>query len=386
MITDFTDIEKKLPNGQNMGGIPQVVYYALHKDVAVWPNRPVSNQALSLEQMGELVGEIEMKAGKVFRKFYVTDDEGKLDVEGIGEKDGKSFLMKLRIFTPGLNSKAMGFLNLIKNDNLVFIVPDNNGSYFLLGDKFRPSTLDSLDGMSTGQKTEERPGIGMVFTYKTSNVLRYKGKIPIVVVPTTIRACCPDGIDDYLSFSSGITKNLFMPTSSKKMIYTIDLIPGDCIFEFCIKELFLFNCSLVNSQAIMMLFVNGIGYGAMFNSGITDDKRVKMRLELGLEDNTPTLAAFINDSQVESGIDVLGEVISPTEDKMSILTSRGSFFPGKLFSFEITQGSQAITKWDFQGELPDECLKNKITPMMFKLTAHNVIDMGQFIKNIPIPV
>ena len=46
--------------------------------------------------------------------FYITDDEGKLDFEGVGEKDGKSFIMKLRIYNPGLQSKLLGFINLAK--------------------------------------------------------------------------------------------------------------------------------------------------------------------------------------------------------------------------------------------------------------------------------
>lgn len=383
MSTDFTDIEKNLPNGQNMGGIPQVVYYALHRDVATWPTRP-NPTGTTLEQMGELSGNVVMKAGKAFRKFYVTDDEGKLDFEGVGEKDGKSFVLKLRIYSPGLTCKVMGLLNLVKNDSLVFIVPDNNGNYFLLGDELRPATLDSIDGMTTGQKTEERPGIGMIFAYKTANVYRYKGHIPVVVVPTTIRACCPDGVDDYLSFSAGATKNLFMPSSSKKLICTLDMIPGDCTFEFKIKDTFFYNFSLIGGNAVIMLFMNGTGYGILFHCDNTDNKRSKVKLELGLENNAPVFAAFVNDSQVQSEIQPLDEVTVPTEDAMNILTARGGYFNGKLFSFEIIQGTSPITKWDFQGEIPGECFKNKVNSM-FALTAHNVNDVNQFIKDIPIP-
>ena len=35
-------------------------------------------------------------------------------------------------------------------------------------------------------------------------------------------------------------------------------------------------------------------------------------------------------------------------------------------------------------EFPGECLKNKLSTM-FALTANNVDDMSQFIKDIPIP-
>lgn len=382
MSTDFTDIEKNLPNGQNMGGIPQVVYYALHKDVASWPVRP--KPTATLEQMGELSGNVVMKAGKAFRKFYVTDDEGKLDFEGVGEKDGKSFVLKLRMYSPGLTGKVMGLLNLIKNESLVFIVPDNNGNHFVLGDELRPATLDSIEAMTTGQKTEERPGVGMIFAYKTANVYRYKGNIPIIIPPTMIRACCPDGKDDYLSFNAGVASNLFMPTSSKKMICILDLIQGDCTFEFKIKDTFLYNFSLISGNAVIMLFINGKGYGILFKSNITDNKRLKVRLELGLENNAPTFAAFINDAQIPSEVQTIEDVTSPTVNEMNILTARGGYFTGKLFSFEIINGTISVAKWDFQGKIPDECLKNKINSM-YPLTAHNVENMNQFIKDIPIP-
>lgn len=183
MGVDFEDIAKNLPDGQNMGGIPQVVYYARYEDVLSWPERPTAGEGATLEKMGELTGDLTMKSGKRMYNLYITDDEGKLDIEGVGEKDGKSYVMKLRVYQPGLQSKSLGLVNLAKNENLVFIAPDNNGNLFLLGDALRSATLDSIDGMTTGQKTEERPGAGLVFAYKTANVYRYKGKIPNALVP-----------------------------------------------------------------------------------------------------------------------------------------------------------------------------------------------------------
>ena len=185
MAVDFEDIEKNLPDGQNMGGIPQVVYFARHEDVLSWPEIPSADtEGVTLEKMGELVGDLKMKTGKKMLSLYITDDEGKLDIEGVGEKDGKSYVMKLRVYQPGLQSKLLGLVNLAKNETLVFIAPDNNGNYFLLGDALRAATLDSIDGMTTGQKTEERPGAGMIFAYKTANVYRYTGAIPNVIPAT----------------------------------------------------------------------------------------------------------------------------------------------------------------------------------------------------------
>ena len=124
-----------------------------------------------------------------------------------------------------------------------------------------------------------------------------------VIVPTTIRACCPDGVDDYLSFNAGITKNLFMPTDNKKLICVMDLIPGDSTFEFKMKDTFLYNFSLIGGNAVLWLFINGTGYAIIFQSGKNGNERIKVRMELGLENNAPIFTAFVNDILVESAME-----------------------------------------------------------------------------------
>lgn len=176
---DFQDINKNLINGENMGGIAQTIYFGLHADVLTWPTKPT--QAVDdLEALGVLTGDIAMKPGKRMFEMYITDDTGELQMETVGEKDGKSFVMHLRLFHPGLLQKILGFRNATKNENMVFVVPDNNGQYFVMGDALRPATLESDgDGAGTGKETASRRGVGMEFTYKTSNICAYTGTIPL---------------------------------------------------------------------------------------------------------------------------------------------------------------------------------------------------------------
>lgn len=175
---DFTDILKDLNNGENMGGTAQIAYFAYHKDVAAWPTRPSS--PATAEENGKLTGDVTMKAGKKMFELYVTDDTGEFQIEPVGEKDGKSFVLHLRLFHPGLKNRILGFINAAKNENLVFIVPDNNGHKFLMGDALRPATFEGSDENSgTGKETAGRRGIGMHFTYKTSNVYNYEGNVPL---------------------------------------------------------------------------------------------------------------------------------------------------------------------------------------------------------------
>lgn len=407
---DFEDIAKNLPDGQNMGGIPQVVYYARYEDVSVWPKRPVGGTGVTLAKMGELTGNLEMKAEKFFHRLYVTDDEGKLDIEGVGEKDGKSFVMKLRVYHPGLNSRLLGFMNLAKNSNLVFVVPDSNGGLFLLGDEMRAAAMDSIDGMTTGQKTEERPGAGIVFAYKTANVYRYKGVIPLNGSPapdpdpdptpdpdpdpdpTTLVACCPDGVDDYLSIETNVVNasGLYPINNGEKAIYTIDMIPGGIILYFTKGTAFQFGMIYDGEGLMIVIYTKGKGYlcNEMTETAYTD-KRVTVRVEFAMVSDAPVIEVFMNDVKVNSPLVENSDLQAPAEDKFLMLSDGDrSYNNGKLFSLSIDKSvnGAAATRsalWNFSGDTDVEKLKNKVSSS-YKLTAHNVENMSEFIKSVTV--
>lgn len=176
---DFVDINKNLTNGENMGGLIQEVYFAYHADVATWPAKPAA--PLTIEENGVLTGDLAMVSGKRFFQLYLTDDTGEFNIEPVGEKDGKSFVLHLNLFHPGLHKKIFGFINAAKNDNLVFVIKDNNDKMYIMGDELRPATFEgSPDGAGTGKETAARRGISMEFTYKTANLYVYEGSIPLV--------------------------------------------------------------------------------------------------------------------------------------------------------------------------------------------------------------
>jgi len=177
-MIDFTNIDKNLPNGENMGGITQKVYFGYHADVATFPTKPVA--PLTIETSSVLTGELVMKAGKRMFEMYLTDDTGEFKIEPVGEVDGKSFVEHLTLFHPGLQKKILGFINAAKNENLVFVVEDSNGNKFLMGDALRPAIFAGApDGFGTGKGTAARAGLSLEFTYKTANVYQFSGNIPL---------------------------------------------------------------------------------------------------------------------------------------------------------------------------------------------------------------
>jgi hypothetical protein len=177
-MIDFTTIDKNLPNGDNMGGISQLIYYGLYADVETFPTQPVSPTTLA--EAATLTGDLVMKSGKRLWEMYLTDDTGEYKMELVGEVDGHSYVNHLSLFHPGLQDKILGFMRAAKNENLVFIVVDSDGQKYVMGDALRPAVLaGSPDGAGTGKATAARKGISMEFTYKTNNQFVYKGNIPL---------------------------------------------------------------------------------------------------------------------------------------------------------------------------------------------------------------
>ncbi len=177
-MIQFTDIAKNLTDGQNMGGIAQEVYFGYHSDVLTFPTKPTDPASIDLSAV--LSGSLVMKPGKRMFKLYITDDTGEFKIETVGEVDGKSFVLHLSFFTPGLQDTVLGFMNASKNENLVFVVTDGEGQQYMLGDALRPAVFQgSPDGGGTGKETAARKGLSFEFTYKTANLFIFKGTVPL---------------------------------------------------------------------------------------------------------------------------------------------------------------------------------------------------------------
>jgi hypothetical protein len=176
---DFVNIDKNLPDGNNMGGLIQTLIYGLWEDVAQWPTAPVNPE--TVEENGELVGDVIMKAGKKAFTFYSTDDTSGLDIKLVGETDGLSFEETLDVFNPGLKKKILGLIGAAKNENLFFIPTDNEGQHYLLGDDKRAAKMIAGGAIGTGLKTADRKGAGLKFVFKTNVPRVYVGDVSTLI-------------------------------------------------------------------------------------------------------------------------------------------------------------------------------------------------------------
>jgi len=176
---EFSDIGKELVNGSNLGGLGQHFYFGLWGDVATWPTEPATPATLAAA--AALTGDIAMKPGKRMFQFLSTEETAKLEFKQIGEEGGLGYEMTLTVHGPGLSAKLLGFMNSVKNEDLVLIPVDNEGQKYLMGNALRSAKLTSADGAGTGTSKEGKRGIPMVFTFRTGNIYTYTGSIPLTL-------------------------------------------------------------------------------------------------------------------------------------------------------------------------------------------------------------
>lgn len=174
-------------NLDNMGGIAPRIIFGYHEDVGTWPNFPtqVGEVPLVLDAAGLLVGDVVMKDGTCAYVMDFTDDTGEFKMTDQGEMGGESYLYDLTIIAAKMRKKILGFENATKGRKMFFIVNDNNGLYYLMGDKRNGARRVSGDGSTTGANAAARNQNSLHYTYNCPRKLVYEGDVVnlLTVVP-----------------------------------------------------------------------------------------------------------------------------------------------------------------------------------------------------------
>ncbi|MBR5653901.1 MAG: hypothetical protein IKX22_07440 [Prevotella sp.] len=176
---ELSDIDLALSCAEqdNMGGIVPKVIYGYCEDVATWPTRPVATtDPLTLDAAGALVGDLVMKTGTRAYTFEFTDDTGSFTIKPQGEPGGESFLHELNITAAKTRKKILGFMNAVKGRKVFFLVEDNNGQWYLMGDKNHGARMaNDSDGSTTGAAYTERNQTTLRFQYSSPRAFVYEG-------------------------------------------------------------------------------------------------------------------------------------------------------------------------------------------------------------------
>ena len=159
----------------NMGGIVPRVIFGYHEDVATWPAFPTSATSLGMDAAGYMTDDIVMADGKKAYFFDFTDEVGSFSIAPQGDKGNISFLYNLTIISKRIRALSLGFMNAAKNRKMCFLVQDNNGVWYLMGDSRRGALLTASDGAVTGAAPTDANQTTLVFQYVSPRALAYEG-------------------------------------------------------------------------------------------------------------------------------------------------------------------------------------------------------------------
>lgn len=187
----LADIDHSIGCDGNMPGIVPQLIYGFHQDVASFPDVPqpvrdisgVVTSPLTLDDAGALVGDLVMKPQTRAYTLDFTEDVGNFRIVPVGENDGIHFNYELSIIKAKIIKKILGFMNASANSKMFFIVKDENGLYYLMGDKDRGAKLPSGgDGANTGTGSGDRNQVSLSYTYRCKKALVYEGDVENILV------------------------------------------------------------------------------------------------------------------------------------------------------------------------------------------------------------
>lgn len=146
----------------NMGGLRTIAYYAFHDDLVSHP-APVSRSAANnVAQLALITQGPTFKPGKGWKKFYTTEDTGMVESTLQGEKDGRSFINKIKLHHPGGRANLMGTLRYMVNAGMYFIGVDAEGAPRLVGSEHWPAKMETLS-ITTTETAAGRKGSTVEF-------------------------------------------------------------------------------------------------------------------------------------------------------------------------------------------------------------------------------
>lgn len=168
-------------NGQdNIPGIRPVGYYALKSWLSNFPEAIAEADATTFGDMAKLESDVgfTFNAGYGFLYVYGTEGKNKVDFEGQGERDCKSFKNIYSFLYPGTDAEAKAFCRKLNNSDTVFIAKEFDGTNVVIGHP-RINTVFSVTGTTGDERTSQK---GITVTVECTHELPapiYEGDITL---------------------------------------------------------------------------------------------------------------------------------------------------------------------------------------------------------------
>lgn len=161
---------------KNIPGLKPIGYYGFTEDAETIPELPTTPASMS--NAGVITSNIVMKSGKTMYPMYGTLTKLNLKGEAQGERDAITKNRTLSWKYPDTNAASIGFDIATNNQNMFFVVTDQNSRMRLIGNKSIPATIKSSDDSGTAPSDDKG------YTYEISDfgigaAPIYSGDLPV---------------------------------------------------------------------------------------------------------------------------------------------------------------------------------------------------------------
>lgn len=146
---DFCQGKKSLP------GIRNHVYGISKRDIVNWPTIARGEKA-QLAQIPVYTGDFTLAADKKWHRLALIPNQGQLQVESQGTYGSKTFQVTGTFVMPGTEEEVSGYIAEANNDEMVYLVPQRNGKYRMVGSEaFTPELALSQDSGQAATDTNQ---------------------------------------------------------------------------------------------------------------------------------------------------------------------------------------------------------------------------------------
>lgn len=141
----------------NIPGVRPVGYYALKSWITNFPEATSDDDAVTFGDLAKLESVVgfTFTAGYGWLYVYGTEGKNKVDFEGQGERDCKSFKNTYSFLFPGTGAEAKAFCRKMNNSDSVFIAKEFDGTNVVIGHP-RINTVFSVTGTTGDERTSQK--------------------------------------------------------------------------------------------------------------------------------------------------------------------------------------------------------------------------------------
>ena len=119
---------------KSLPGVRPYAYFIKKSNVLGWPARNGA-AAENLAAISTLAGDFTLAADKKWSRLELIPDENQIQAEQGGPWGSRYFNNTATLLIPGIEEEATGLAAELNNDDTIFLVPQRNGKFRLLGNE-----------------------------------------------------------------------------------------------------------------------------------------------------------------------------------------------------------------------------------------------------------